>query len=188
MKQSVKAISIAALVALSACQSSVTEDSAQGAETASGAATATTGTTESTLPATSGSGASGPVLAVEENTVRYFETNVGDRVLFDTDSAFLDANDQAILTFQADWLLRYPEREARIEGHADERGTREYNLALGARRAQAVHDYLVSLGVDSGRLEVVSFGKERPISVCSDEICWSQNRRGTTVVVPIAGL
>lgn len=174
--------SLAALV-LTACGEQTVEEDAADA----GAA----GTTVEALPGTDTLASNpvdqGPILDVPENTIEYFETSVGDRVLFDTDGAVLDADDQAILTFQADWMLRYPDRTATIEGHADERGTREYNLALGARRAQAVFDYLVSLGVDPARLNVVSFGKERPVSICSDEICWSQNRRGTTVIDP-AGL
>ena len=174
--------SLAALV-LTACGEQTVEEDAADA----GAA----GTTVEALPGTDTLASNpvdqGPILDVPENTIEYFETSVGDRVLFGTDSAVLDADDQAILTFQADWMLRYADRTATIEGHADERGTREYNLALGAHRAQAVFDYLVSLGVDPARLNVVSFGKERPVSICSDEICWSQNRRGTTVIDP-AGL
>ena len=172
------------LLALAACAGTATEEDAAGTATT----TATTGVETSTLSGgTVDTGPAGPVLTVPENTVEFFETSVGDRVLFDTDSNALDPDDIAILTFQADWLLRYPERTATIEGHADERGTREYNLALGARRAQAVFDYLVSRGVDPSRLTVASLGKERPISLCANEICWSQNRRGVTVIDAGAG-
>jgi peptidoglycan-associated lipoprotein len=184
MKQTLKTLSLLSVLALAACAQTATEDDASAS--AGGETAGATTTTTQPLPPADG-GAAGPVLDLVENTIDYFETQVGDRVLFGTDSAFLDADDQAILTFQADWMLRFPERTAVIEGHADERGTREYNLALGARRAQAVFDYLVLLGVEPNRLQVVSYGKERPISLCADEICWSQNRRGATIINPGAG-
>ena len=91
-------------------------------------------------------------------------------------------SDKATLQKQATWLSRYPGVRVTVEGHCDERGTREYNLALGARRANAVKEYLVSLGVSSARVETISYGKERPICTQSDENCWAQNRRGVTVV------
>ena len=116
------------------------------------------------------------------NTAEYFNVVVGDRVFFETDRYDLSPEAQYVLSKQAEWLQANPTATAVIEGHADERGTREYNLALGARRAEAVRSYLVSLGVDPGRLQTVSYGKERPVALCSDESCWSQNRRAVTVV------
>ncbi|OAI42594.1 hypothetical protein AYO42_02275 [Rhizomicrobium sp. SCGC AG-212-E05] len=108
--------------------------------------------------------------------------NVGDTVHFALDQYNIEEGDKALLGRQAAWLQRYPAVRVTIEGHADERGTREYNLALGARRANAVKEYLVSQGVSTGRVETISYGKERPICTTSDEGCWSQNRRGVTIV------
>ena len=110
------------------------------------------------------------------------EASAGDRVFFAFDRADISPEARQILVRQADWLRRYPNVTVTIEGHCDERGTREYNLALGARRANAVKEYLVSLGVSAGRLETISYGKERPICTESDESCWAQNRRGVTVI------
>ncbi|MEJ2432261.1 MAG: peptidoglycan-associated lipoprotein Pal [Pseudolabrys sp.] len=110
-----------------------------------------------------------------------FVVNVGDRVFFSTDSSELSAQARATLDKQAQWLNRYPQYGAfTVEGNADERGTREYNLALGARRAQAVRDYLISRGVAAGRIRTISYGKERPVALCDDISCWSQNRRAVT--------
>jgi peptidoglycan-associated lipoprotein len=111
-----------------------------------------------------------------------FVVNVGDRVFFETDSSELTPTAQATLTKQAAWLSRYANYSFTIEGHADERGTREYNFALGARRAQATHDYLVSKGIAASRMRTVSYGKERPVATCDDISCWSQNRRAVTVL------
>ena len=108
--------------------------------------------------------------------------NVGDRVFFETDSYSVTGEGTSTLQRQAQWLKTYPNVRITIEGHADERGTREYNLALGERRANAVRDYLTNLGVEPGRITTISYGKERPVALCSDESCWSQNRRGVTVV------
>jgi peptidoglycan-associated lipoprotein len=111
-----------------------------------------------------------------------FVVNVGDRVFFDTDSSDLSAQAQATLDKQAEWLNHYSQYAFTIEGHADERGTREYNIALGARRAQTVRDYLISRGVSAQRMRTISYGKERPVAVCDDISCWSQNRRAVTVL------
>ena len=108
--------------------------------------------------------------------------NVGDTVHFAFDQYNVEESDMGLLGRQAAWLQRYPAVRVTIEGHADERGTREYNLALGARRANAVREYLVSQGVSTGRIETISYGKERPICTSSDEGCWAQNRRGVTIV------
>src|SRR5690606_28904622 len=111
-----------------------------------------------------------------------FLVSVGDRVFFETDSSLLTADAQATLDKQAQWLQQYPQYRIVIEGHADERGTREYNIALGARRATAVVNYLVSRGIPQNRLSTVSYGKERPVAICNDISCWNQNRRSVTVL------
>jgi peptidoglycan-associated lipoprotein len=111
-----------------------------------------------------------------------FVVNVGDRVFFETDSTELTPQARATLDSQAQWLQRYNQYTFTLEGHADERGTREYNIALGARRAQTVREYLASRGISSQRMRTISFGKERPVAVCNDISCWSQNRRVVTVL------
>ena len=111
-----------------------------------------------------------------------FIVNVGDRVFFDTDSSELSQQARATLDKQALWLNQYNRYAFLIEGHADERGTREYNIALGARRAQTVREYLTSRGVSAQRIRTISYGKERPVAVCNDISCWSQNRRAVTVL------
>jgi peptidoglycan-associated lipoprotein len=120
--------------------------------------------------------------ALDPTSPEYFRVSVGDRVFFLTDSSSLDAAAQQTLIRQAEWLAQNPGVSVTIEGHADERGTRAYNLALGARRAQAARDFLLAQGVSAGRMTTVSFGKERPVALCSNESCWSQNRRAVTVV------
>jgi len=111
-----------------------------------------------------------------------FVVNVGDRVFFESDSSELTSQSIATLEKQAQWLQVYNQYTFTIEGHADERGTREYNIALGARRAQAVRDYLSARGVQVSRMRTISYGKERPVAVCDDISCWSQNRRAVTVL------
>jgi len=111
-----------------------------------------------------------------------FRVNVGDTVHFAFNDYNVEDTDKAVLGRQAAWLTKYPSVRVTIEGHCDERGTREYNLALGARRANAVKEYLVSQGVSTGRLETISYGKERPICTDSNEACWAQNRRGVTTI------
>jgi peptidoglycan-associated lipoprotein len=112
-----------------------------------------------------------------------FVVNVGDRIYFDLDSYSVRPEAQPRLDAQAAWLSRYPQVTVRIEGNADERGTREYNLALGARRAEAVRTYLVQRGVPAGRIDTISFGKERPIVEGSNESAWAQNRNAHTAIV-----
>ncbi|HSR75404.1 MAG TPA: peptidoglycan-associated lipoprotein Pal [Xanthobacteraceae bacterium] len=111
-----------------------------------------------------------------------FVVNVGDRVFFETDQTDLTPQARAILDKQAQWLAQYNRYTFTIEGHADERGTREYNIALGAKRAQNVREYLASRGIDASRMRTISYGKERPVAVCDDISCWSQNRRAVTVL------
>ena len=120
----------------------------------------------------------------EQDTQQYFETEIGNVVRFDTDGYALSAEAQLTLQKQAMFLQHFPHRIVKIEGHADERGTREYNLALGERRAQAVMDYLVALGVDPKRLKTISYGKERPTCTEAAEACWSRNRRGVSTLDP----
>jgi peptidoglycan-associated lipoprotein len=135
-----------------------------------------------------GAGGAGMAGSVNDPTSpAYFSATVGDRVLFAVDQSTLSFQAQQVLDGQAQWLLANGEYSALIEGHADEQGTREYNLALGARRASAVQNYLISKGVAPGRLQTISYGKERPIEICSDEACYSQNRRAVTVITAGAG-
>jgi len=111
-----------------------------------------------------------------------FVVNVGDRVFFDSDQTDLSPQAVATLDKQIQWLQTYPRYTFTIEGHADERGTREYNIALGARRAQSVKAYMTAHGIDQSRMRTISYGKERPVAVCNDISCWSQNRRAVTVL------
>ena len=133
-----------------------------------------------------GDGAGGLRSASDLRSPAYFQQTIGDRVLFAVDQSTLTPEAIAVLDGQAQWLFDNPEFTTIIEGHADEQGTREYNVALGARRANAVQEYLVSRGVAPNRLRTVSYGKERPIEICSTEVCYAQNRRAVTVVA--AGL
>jgi peptidoglycan-associated lipoprotein len=145
---------LAAALAVSACANQVTDSAGQG----SAAGQATPGSQQD------------------------FVVNVGDRVFFETDQTDLTAASSATLDKQAQWLTNYGKYSFTIEGHADERGTREYNIALGARRAQSVRDYLISRGIAASRMRTISYGKERPVAVCNDISCWSQNRRAVTVL------
>ncbi|OXT02615.1 peptidoglycan-associated lipoprotein [Notoacmeibacter marinus] len=120
--------------------------------------------------------------SAQPGTSQDFTVNVGDRIFFDTNSSVIRADAQQTLAKQAQWLGQYPNYSITVEGHADERGTREFNIGLGARRAAAARDFLVSRGVSSNRIGTVSYGKERPVAVCDDISCWSQNRRAVTVL------
>ena len=120
--------------------------------------------------------------AATPGSAKDFTVNVGDRIFFDTDSSVIRADAQGILARQAQWLNQYRQYAIVIEGHADERGTREYNIALGARRAAATRDYLTARGVAANRMKTISYGKEKPVAVCDDISCWSQNRRAVTVL------
>lgn len=119
---------------------------------------------------------------ISESSIEYFSQYVGDTIYFDVDQSSLSERTINTLEAQASWLQENNTLPITIEGHADEQGTREYNLALGARRATSVRNYLVSQGVAENRLSIVTYGKERPIEVCSQERCWSKNRRAITVV------
>ncbi len=151
---------LAALSLLGACSAN---KESTGAATGSGAV------------ATTGGGA---LAGSQEDLV----ANVGDRVFFDTDSSILSGDDRSTLDRQATWLARYPAVSVQIAGNADERGTTEYNLALGQRRANAARDYLVARGVSSARIRTISYGKERPVALGSDEQAYAQNRNATTSV------
>ena len=115
-------------------------------------------------------------------SIAYFNQTVGDRILFLVDQSTLSPEARVILDGQAQWLATNPDYAIIVEGHADEQGTREYNIALGARRADAVKNYLIAKGVAPQRMQTVSYGKERPIAICSDESCYAQNRRAVTVL------
>ena len=123
----------------------------------------------------------------DPRSIAYFNQTVGDRVLFAVDQSTLSPEARTVLQGQANWLAQNPGYAIIIEGHADEQGTREYNLALGARRAAAVQAFLVSQGVGADRMRTISYGKERPIEVCSTEACYSKNRRAVTVLSVGAG-
>lgn len=120
--------------------------------------------------------------SIVPGSAKDFQVNVGDTVHFDYNKYEVLTADKAVLDRQAAWLKRYPSVRVTIQGNCDERGTREYNLALGARRANAVKEYLTSMGVSAGRIDTISYGKERPICTESTESCWAQNRRGVTAI------
>ncbi len=164
------AIATAALVALGACTNADRFGPGSGAAGGVGANGGVAGSvSDPTSPA-------------------YFNETIGDRILFAVDQSTLGSEAMAVLNQQAVWLTQNGAYRALIEGHADEQGTRDYNLALGARRASAVQNYLISRGVAPGRLQTISYGKERPLEICSDESCYSQNRRAVTVITAGAGV
>jgi peptidoglycan-associated lipoprotein len=123
-----------------------------------------------------GAGAAAP------GSVEEFQTVVGDRIYFLVDQSTLTPEAQETLTKQAQWLQQYPNVSVQVEGHADERGTREYNISLSARRATATREFLLQQGVPGGRLSSIAYGKERPAALCDEEQCWSQNRRSVTII------
>ncbi|WP_295311098.1 peptidoglycan-associated lipoprotein Pal [Roseobacter sp.] len=164
MKLTTKIVLLVAGLALAAC----TNPDRFGADGAGGAG-----------------GIGGPLVPGSVNdptSTAYFNQTVGDRVLFAVDQSDVTSEGQVTLDGQAQWLLSNTDYTAVIEGHADEQGTREYNVALGARRANAVREYLISRGVAGNRLRTVSYGKERPIEICSNEACYAKNRRAVTVL------
>ena len=139
-------------------------------------------------PYAGGAGAGTVGSSALPGTAEYFKASVGDTVLFAVDQSTLSPDARTVLANQAGWLNQNQAFSAVVEGHADEQGTREYNIALGARRANSVQEYLISQGVAPGRLRTVSYGKERPLAICSTEDCYSKNRRAGTVVSPGAGM
>jgi peptidoglycan-associated lipoprotein len=152
---------IAGLLLLAACSQNPSTNANTGGGGASGGATATT---------------------VTPGSSQDFVQNVGDRVFFDFDKSVIKPEGQTTLQRQAAWLKQYPNVTVTIEGHCDERGTREYNLALGERRANSVRNGLVALGIPTARIKTISYGKERPAVLGSNEAAWAQNRRGVTVI------
>ncbi len=175
-------IVFAALFLVAACETAP-EETASTAGAGAAAETTTSagvsGEAVSAQPSTSTEAmTAGPTPGTQEDLV----VNVGDRVLFDFDKAVIMAAAEKTLKRQAVWLKQYGGVTVTVEGHCDERGTREYNLALGERRANAVKNYLVALGVDAGRIATISYGKERPEALGHNEAAWSQNRRSVTAV------
>ncbi|WP_425045907.1 peptidoglycan-associated lipoprotein Pal [Primorskyibacter sp. S87] len=158
-----KLISVGALVALAACTNATDLDGYGSGAGGAGSGGAAGSASDPTSPA-------------------YFQQAVGDRVLFEVDQSTLTDAARGILQGQAEWLMQNVDYSAVIEGHADEQGTREYNLALGARRANAAREFLISRGVAGNRLKVLSYGKERPIEICSEEACYAKNRRAVTIL------
>ncbi len=160
---------IAAVLLLAACESTPPDSGTAGA----GGGGSGSGLTQSTAPRPGS----------QEDLV----VNVGDRVFFDTDRSTIRPDGRATLDKQSAWLKQHPQNVITVEGHADERGTREYNLALGNRRATAAKNYLVATGINPNRITTISYGKERPAVVGSNEQAWSQNRRAVSVVTGNAG-
>ncbi|MEO4000728.1 peptidoglycan-associated lipoprotein Pal [Mesorhizobium sp. CAU 1732] len=152
------AVALVAMLAIAGCANKQTPNNASDLGLGGGAGAATPGSSQD------------------------FTVNVGDRIFFDTDSSVIRADAQQTLSRQAQWLGQYSSYSITVEGHADERGTREYNLALGARRAASARDFLVARGVPANRIRTISYGKERPVAVCDNISCWSQNRRSVTVL------
>ncbi len=169
MKFLLKAALLVGALGLSACTNADRFDNMNGADAAGTGANA--GIDQAVLDP-----------ANNPSSPQYFSQTIGDRVLFEVDQSTLTAAGRATLDGQANWLQTNTDYLAVIEGHADEQGTREYNLALGARRANAVREYLISRGVAASRIRTVSYGKERPIAVCSEESCYAQNRRAVTII------
>ncbi len=155
-------VALAAALALSACSRNQPNYGLNAAQLAGG-----------------GDGENGPITP---GSAREFAARVGDTVHFSTDSTALSPEAQQTLVAQSQWLNGYPQYRITIEGHADERGTREYNIALGAKRAATVKQFLIQRGVDPRRVRTISYGKERPVAVCANISCWSQNRRAVTVL------
>ena len=178
-----KALMIVAVLGLAACQN----PGRYGAGTGPGAGTGTDGTAGAGGINGAGVGTTGLGDPSNPASVAYFNQTVGDRVHFVVDQSTLTDEARGILNGQANWLKTNPDYAIIIEGHADEQGTREYNIALGARRADSVKNYLISQGIAASRMQTVSYGKERPIALCSDESCYTQNRRAVTVLSAGAG-
>lgn len=169
---------VGALFVLSACESTTSQESASSGD---GAQNTSGGNSGGARRARAPAG-----FSIAAGSRQDFVINVGDRVFYDLDKSNLKPAARTTLEKQAAWLKKFPSVQIALEGHADERGTREYNLALGERRANSAKDFLVALGINPNRVKVVSFGKERPVALGHDETSWSQNRRGVTV--PTSGL
>jgi len=172
MRYVLKMTALMGVLALGACTNADRFDNANAVDLNSAAP----GNMSSNIDQTPLSGANNPA------SPEFFSQTIGDRVLFLVDQSTLTPQGQATLRGQAGWLQTNSDYLAVIEGHADEQGTREYNLALGARRANAVREFLISQGVAASRIRTVSYGKERPLAVCSEESCYAQNRRAVTII------
>ena len=169
MRKIAIAVTLASALALSACKKEAPE-------------TLPPGPGEIATPTpTPGPGPSGPIPGTQPHFAQMMQGR--DTIYFDTDRFDIDAEDQAALRQQAQYLQQYPNVRATVEGHCDERGTREYNIALGERRANAAKNYLASLGVEPARVTTVSYGKERPVELGSNEAAWARNRRAVTIVL-----
>ncbi|HEY4163600.1 MAG TPA: peptidoglycan-associated lipoprotein Pal [Dongiaceae bacterium] len=171
---------LCAALLLAACGSGAEDQASPDATNMASTGDGTNGGISSSGNGVNGAGMNGGVAAGSLD--EFNGPTVGNTIHFDTDKYTLNSDAQATLQKEAAWLKQYPQHTATVEGHSDERGTREYNLALGERRAQTVMNYLVALGIDAGRLKEVSYGKERPVCPDTGESCWAQNRRGVTTL------
>lgn len=167
---------IAALFVVGACATAAEEDAGTSGAGGGSQAAASSRVEQSTQQAAR------TAPEVTPGSQQDLVANVGDRVFFDFDKSDLRPASQTTLERQAAWLKRFPDLNVTVEGHCDERGTREYNLALGERRANAVKDFLIAQGIDPRRIRTISYGKERPVALGSNEAAWAQNRRGVTVI------
>ena len=174
----IKLLTSATLVFFLAACSTTPKDTADSSGSGSSSSSSDVSSTETTSTETS----SADTASIEPGSQEDLIVNVGDRVFFNYDSSELDSDAQELLQDQVAWLKQYSDVSVIIEGHCDERGTREYNLALGEKRAQAVKNYLISLGISSDRVSTISYGKERPAVVGSNDGAWAQNRRSVTIV------
>lgn len=171
-------IAFAALFLVAACETAPEETASTAGAGAAAETTTSAGVSGEAVSAQPSTSTAGPTPGTQEDLV----VNVGDRVFFDFDKAVIMAAAEKTLKRQAAWLTQYGGVTVTVEGHCDERGTREYNLALGERRANAIKNYLVALGVDANRIATISYGKERPEALGHNEAAWSQNRRSVTAV------
>lgn len=162
------AMAVALMLGLAACSNSPWNDTLNGAGTGAGAG--------------AGANVGAGNAALNPSSPAYFRETVGDRVLFLVDQSSISPAAEVTLRGQARWLAANPEYTVTIEGHADEQGTREYNLALGARRANSAREFLMSQGIAGTRIQTLSYGKERPLEICSQEACYAKNRRAVTVL------
>ncbi len=170
---------IAAAFLLTACGTAQQTKQGSDSSGSSGSTSGTASSSSATVGQTSGANAAPSVKAGSQEDL---VVNVGDRVFFEVDKHSLNGMGRATLEKQAAWMKKHKGLKVSVEGHCDERGTRDYNLALGERRANAAKDYLISLGVSASRIKTVSYGKERPVALGHSESAWSQNRRAVTVV------
>ncbi len=181
MRQLLFGLKFSSVLAILALLVACAEQPEETADTSGGGQTAAPTTSVSQTPVTRDESTQ-EIPGVVPGSPEDLVLNVGDRVFFDFNKYNLNAEAQATLQRQAAWLIKHSGSQIAVEGHCDERGTREYNLGLGERRANAVKEYLVSLGVDAGRIETISYGKERPVALGPNESSWSQNRRGVTTI------